>query len=131
MPLSSPIYGDYNGIFLIFIPLTLKKLWVPERNCSEIFYFEKSVVFRTLQLLRTTLRKSCRRINAHRECSAGLVKDLRSGMIRYYSKKPSSRVTTRCDEEYQAFLTMDCDSLQGPLTYTHSLSVNGSSSIAP
>ena len=58
-------------------------------------------------------------------------RDLRSGMIRYYSKKPSSRVTTRCDEEYQAFLTMDCDSLQGLLTYTHSLSVNGSSSIAP
>ena len=25
--------------------------------------------------------------------------DLRSGITRYYPKKPSSRVTTRCDEE--------------------------------
>ena len=48
--------------------------------------------------------------------------DLRSGIPRHYSKKPSRTVTTRCDEENQAFLTMDCDSL-------HSLSVNGSNSV--
>ena len=57
--------------------------------------------------------------------------DLRSGIARYYSKKPSSKVSTRCDKGNQAFLTMDCDSLQGPFTYPHSLSVNGSSSVAP
>ena len=56
---------------------------------------------------------------------------LRSGITRYYSKKPSSVVTTRCDEENQVFLTMDCDRLQGPFTSPHSLSVNGSSSVAP
>ena len=58
-------------------------------------------------------------------------RNLRSGITRYYSKKPSSRVTTRCDEENQVFLTMDCDRLQGPFTSLHSLSVNGSSSVAP
>ena len=57
--------------------------------------------------------------------------DLRSGITRYYSKKPSSRVSTHCDEENQVFLTMDCDRLQGPFTSLHSLSVNGSSSVAP
>ena len=57
--------------------------------------------------------------------------DLRSGITRYYSKKPSSRVTTRCDEKNRAFLTMDCDCLQGPFTSPHSLSVNGSSSVTP
>ena len=57
--------------------------------------------------------------------------DLRSGITRYCSKKPSSRVTTRCDEENQAFLTMDCDRLQGLFTSPHSLSVNGSSSVTP
>ena len=57
--------------------------------------------------------------------------DLRSRITRYYSKKPSSRVTTRCDEEYQAFLTMDYDRLQGPFTSPHSLSVDGSGSVAP
>ena len=57
--------------------------------------------------------------------------DLRSGITRYYSKKPSSRVPTRCDEENQAFLAMDCDRLQGLFTSPHSLSVNGSSSVTP
>ena len=71
---SSPIYVDYNGIFLIFIRLTLQKLWPSERNCSNIFNFEKSVILRTLQLLRTTLCKSCHRINTHHKCSAGSVR---------------------------------------------------------
>ena len=53
MSFSSPIYGDYNGIFLIFICVTLQNLWAPIRNRSGIFHFEKSVVFRTLQLLHT------------------------------------------------------------------------------
>ena len=52
--------------------------------------------------------------------------DLQCGKTRYCSKKPSSRVTTRCDKENQAFLTMDFDRLQGPFTSLHSLSVNGS-----
>ena len=56
---------------------------------------------------------------------------LRFGMTRYYSKKPSSKVITCCDEENQVFLTMDCDRLQGPFTSPHSLSVNGSSSVPP
>ena len=49
------------------------------------------------------------------------------GKPRYYSKKHSSRITTRCDEENQAFLTTNCDRLQGLFTSPHFLSVNGSS----
>ena len=50
MSFSSPIYGDYNGIFLIFIRVTLQNLWAPVSNRSGIFHFEKSAVFRMLQL---------------------------------------------------------------------------------
>ena len=91
MLFSSPIYGDHNSIFLIFIRVTLQNLWAPVRNRSGIFHFQKSAFFRTLQSLRTTLRKSCGRINARCECNAGRSGDLRSGITRDYSKKPSSR----------------------------------------
>ena len=37
--------------------------------------------------------------------------DLRSGRTRDYSEKPSSMVTTRCDEENPVFLAMHCDRL--------------------
>ena len=40
-------------------------------------------------------------------------------------------VTTRCDAENQVFLATHCDSLRSPFISPHSLSVNGSSSIAP
>ena len=46
MSFSSPIYGDYNGIFLIFIRVTLQNLRAPVSNRSGIFHFEKSAVFR-------------------------------------------------------------------------------------
>ena len=111
MSFSSPIYADYNGIFLLFIRVTLQNLWVPVRNRSKIFHFEKSEVFRTLQLLRTTLHKSCRRINVRCESNAGRSGNLRSGLTRDYSKKFSSMETTRFDEENQAFLTADCSRL--------------------
>ena len=39
MSFSSPIYGDYNGIFLIFIQVTLQNLWAPVCNRPEIFHF--------------------------------------------------------------------------------------------
>ena len=39
--------------------------------------------------------------------------------------------TTRFDEENQAFLTANCGRLQVPFTSPHSLSVNGSSGVAP
>ena len=119
MSFSSPIYGDYNGIF---IRVTLQNLWAPVRNRSGIFHFEKSA----LQLPRTTLHKSCGCINAHSECNAGWSGDLRSGLTRDYSKKLSSKETTRFDEENQAFLTADCGRLQVPFTSPHSLSLNGS-----
>ena len=45
MSFSSPIYVDYNGIFLIFIQFMLQKLWVPERNRSEIFRCVRKVRF--------------------------------------------------------------------------------------
>ena len=90
MSFSSPIYADYNSIFLIFIRVTLQNLWAPVRNRSEIFHFEKSAVFLTLQLLRTPLRKSC-------ECNAGRAGDLRFRLTRDYSKKLSSMETTRFD----------------------------------
>ena len=131
MSFSSPIYGDYNGIFLIFIRVTLQNLLAPVRNRSGIFHFEKSAVFHTLQLLRTTLHKSCGRINAHSECNAGRSGDLRSGLTRDYSKKLPSKETTRFDEENQVFLTADCGHLQVSFASPHSLSVNGSSSVAP
>ena len=127
MSVSRPIYADYNGIFLIFIRVTLQNLWAPVRNHSGIFHFENSVVFLTLQLLCTTLHKSCSRINARSECNAGRPGDLRSGLTRDYSKKLSSEETTRFDEENQAFLTADCGRLQVPFTSPHSLSENGSS----
>ena len=131
MSFSSTIYVDYNGIFLIFIRVTLQNLWVPVCNRSKIFHFEKSAVFRTLQLLRATLHKSCGRINACSECNAGRSGDLRSGLTRDYSKKLSSKETTRLDEENQAFLTADCGRLQVAFTSLHCLSVNGSSGVAP
>ena len=124
MSFSSPIYGDYNGIFLIFIRVTLQNLWAPVRNRSGIFHFEKSAVFLTLQLLLTVLHKSCGRINARSECNAGLSGDLRSGLTRDYSTKLSSK-------ENQAFLTADCGRLEVLFTSPHSLSVNGSSGLAP
>ena len=121
-----------TGIFLIFIRVTLQKLWMPERDRSEIFHFQKSVRLRTLQLLRTTLCKPCSRINVRCERSAGSVRDLRSGRTRDYSeiKKPSSMVTTRYDAENPVFLAMHCNRLRGPFIFPHSLSVNGSSGIA-
>ena len=131
MSFSSPIYVDYNGIFLIFIRVTLQNLWAPIRDRSGIFHFEKSAVFRTLQLPRTTLHKSCGRINAHSECNAGWSGDLRSGLTRDYSKKLSRKETTRFDEENQAFSTADCGRLQIPFISPYSLSLNGSSGVAP
>ena len=128
MSFSSPIYGDYNGIF---IRVTLQNLSAPVRNRSGIFYFMKSAVFRTLQLLCTALHKSCGRINARSKCNAGWSGDWRSGLTRDYSKKLPSKETTRFDEENQAFLTADCGRLQVPFTFPHSLSVNGSSGVAP
>ena len=123
MSFSSPIYGDYIGIF---IRVTLQNLWAPVRNRSGLFHFEISVFFRTLQLLRATVHKSCGRINARCECNAGRSGDMRSGLTRDYSKKLSSKETTRFDEENQAFLTADCGRLQVLFTSPHSLSVNGS-----
>ena len=131
MSFSSPIYGDYNGIFLIFIRVTLQNLWAPVRNRSGIFHFEKSAVFRMLQLIHTMLHNSCGRINARSEYNAGRSGNLRTALTRDYSKKLSSKETTHFDEENQAFLTADCGRLQGPFTSLHSLSVNESSSVAP
>ena len=104
MSFSSPIYGDYNGIFLIFIRVTLQNLWAPVRNRSGIFHFEKSAVFLTLQLPRTMLHKSCGHINAHSECNAGRSGDLRSGLTRDYSKRLSSKETTCFDDEKSSVL---------------------------
>ena len=77
------------------------------------------------------LHKSCSRINARCECNAGRSGDLRSGLARDYSKKLSSKETSLFDEENQAFFTADCGRLQVPFTSPHSLSVNGSSAVAP
>ena len=71
------------------------------------------------------------RINACSECNAGRSGDLRSGLTRDYSKKLSSKETTRFGEENQAYLTADCGRLQVQFTSPHSLSVNGSSGVAP
>ena len=87
--------------FLIFIRVTLQNLWAHVRNRSGIFHFEKSAVFRTLQLLHTAPHKSCGRIYAPCECNAGRSGDLRSGLTRDYSKKLSSKKTTLFDEEIQ------------------------------
>ena len=58
--------------------------------------------------------------------------NLLSGRTTYiYSEKPSSTVTTRRDVKNQVFLATHCDCLRGLFISLHSLSVNGSSSIAP
>ena len=62
--------------------------------------------------------------------NAGRSGDLRSELTRDYSKKLSSKETTRFDEENQAYLTADCGRLQVQFTSPHSLSVNGSSGVA-
>ena len=67
----------------------------------------------------------------HAATATGRSGDLRSGLTRDYSKKLSSMETTRFDEENQAFLTVDCGRLQVAFTSPHSLSVNGSSAVAP
>ena len=103
MLLSSPVYINHNGIFLIFIRVTLQKLWEPVCNHSEICHFEESAVFHTLQLPPTMLHKSCDHINACSECNAGRSGDLQFGLTRDYSKKLSSMETTRFDEENEAF----------------------------
>ena len=115
---------------ILIIRVTLQKLWTPEHDRSEIFNFQKSVRLRTLQLLRTTLRKPCSRINVRCEqswicpgiCDLGELET---------TEKPSSMVTTRYDEENPVFLAMYCDCLRVPFIFPHSLSVNGSSGIAP
>ena len=119
-----------TGFFLFLFELRFKP-YGPVRNRSGIFHFEKSAVFRTLQLLRTPPHKSCGRINARCECNAGRSGDLRSRLTRDYSKKLSSKETTLFDEENQAFFTADCGRLQVPFTSPHSLSVNGNSGVAP
>ena len=104
---------------------------MPECNCPEIFNFVKSAIFRTRRLLRT--RSVNHAVVLTHTMNAALNRSgfLRSGITRYYSKKPSNRVTTRCDEENQVFLTKDCDRLQDPFTSLHSSFVNESSSVAP
>ena len=57
--------------------------------------------------------------------------NLRTGVTRDYSEKPSSMVRTRCEEEHQAFLATHSDCLQGMFTFPHSLSVNRSSGRTP
>ena len=111
---SSPIYGDYNGISLIFIRPTLQKLWAPKRNHYKIFCFEKSANFHTLQLLHTRSVNHVLVLTHAANATPEQSGDLPSWITRkYYSKKPSSLVKTRCNYENQAFLTMDCDRLQG------------------
>ena len=103
-------------------------------NCSEIFNFEKSVIFSIIKHCNYSAPCSVNHANVlTHTTNAALDRsgDLRSGITRYYSKKPFSRITTCFDEENQAFLTMDCDRLQGPFTSPHSLSVNRNSSVAP
>ena len=80
------------------------------------FFISRKVRFSALQILSTTLHKSCVRINACCECNDGWSGDLRSGITRDYSKKLSSMETTHFDEENQAFLTADCGHLQVPFT---------------
>ena len=108
----------------------LKTLWVPKRNCSEIFL--RKVRF-FVHCNYSAPRSVNHAVVLTHTANAALNRsgDLRSGITRYYFKKPFSRVTTRCDEKNQAFLTMDCDHLQDPFISSHCLSINGSSSVAP
>ena len=107
---------------------------MPVRNRSRIFHFEKSEVSRKVwfsPVPRTAPHKSFGPINVHSECNAGWSGDLRSGLTKDYSKKLSNKETTRFDEENKALLTADCGRLQVPFTPPHSLSLNGSSGVAP
>ena len=84
-------------------------------NGSKMFLFEKSVIFRTLQLLRRSVNRAViltHAANATLDRSG----NLRSGITRDYSKKPSIMETTHFDGENQVFLAADCDCLEGPFT---------------
>ena len=110
----------------------LKKLWAPERNFSEILHLKKKHNF--MYAANTPCHapyKSCDHITVRCEHNADCSGDLRPGRTTVYSKKPSSMATTRSDVENQVFLATHCDCLQGQFLSPHSLSVNGSSSIAP
>ena len=95
------------------------------------YFISRKVWFSVRCNYSVPLHKSCGRINARCECNAGQSGDLRSGITRDYSKKLSSMETTRFDKENQAFFTADCGRLRVPFTSPHSLSVNGSSGVAP
>ena len=116
-------------VFLFFLfELRFKTYGRPYVFVPE-FFISRKVRFSVRH--HTAPHKSCGRINAHCECKAGRSGDLRSGLTRDYSKKLSSKETTLFDEENQAFFTADCGRLQVPCTSPHSLSVNGSSGVAP
>ena len=116
--------------FLFLFELCFKTYGRPYVIVPE-FFISRKVRFSVRCIIHTAPHKSCRRINARCECNAGRSGDLRSGLTRDYSKKLCSKETTLFDEENQAFLTADCGRLQVPFTSPHSLSVNGSSGVAP
>ena len=114
---SSPIYNNYNGIFLVFIRLTLQIYGCPNVTVLK-FLISRKVRF-SVHCNYSAPRSVNHAVVLAHTANALLDQsgDLRSGITRYYSKKTSSVVTTRYDEENQAFLTMDCDRLQGPRLY--------------
>ena len=130
MSFSSPIYVDYNSIFPIF-QLTFQNYEYLNIIVTKFFILRK--VRFSVRCNYSVPRSVNHAVVLTHTANAALDRsgDLRFGITRYYSKKPSSRVTTCCDKENQAFLTMDCDGLQGPFTSPHSLFENGSSNVAP
>ena len=133
MPFSSPIYVDYNDIFLVFTRLTdlrFKNYGWPNTSVSKFFFLEKfDFSVRCNYSVPCCVQHAVVITHAANATLDGSG-DLQFGVTRDYPKKPSRLVTTHFDKENQVFLTTNCDHLQGPLTSLHSLSVNGSSGIA-
>ena len=124
MSFSSAIYADYNGIFLFFCKC-------PNVIVLKYFISTKAQIYERCNYSVPRSINPAVVLTYAANATLDRLRDLQSRITRDYSKKPSSLVTTRCDEENQVFLTTHCDRLRSPFISPRSLSINGSSDIAP
>ena len=99
--------------FLFLFDLLFKKYGCPNVTVPK-FFISRVLLFSVRCNYSVTRSVNHAVVLTHCECYPRSVRGFANRITRYYSKKPSSRVKTHCDEENQAFLTMDCDRLQGP-----------------
>ena len=85
-------------VLFIFIELHFKKYECPNVTVRK-YFISNSVILCTLQLLHIRLPKSCGLINVHHKHNVGSARGFVIGRTKDYSEKPSSKVTTSCDQE--------------------------------